>query len=203
MTETEIARTGTCLPAPAAEAHGRTEALGRTNARGRRAAAAIVIACLASPAAAADDPILAKLAGDWIGRGIFRQTAEATIEHIYCKITNTLLDGGGSLLQKGRCAIASNSAALEITITAAGAGRYTGSGGGLGIASRGQATLKGTGTASHIDLVADLIDTQTQKTARATATIELMADGYRIRTRATDDKTGETFTTGELVFTAH
>jgi hypothetical protein len=164
----------------------------------------LVLAGLAAtPAVAGDDVLLSKLAGDWIGRGVFRQTLDAKKEPVYCKLTTTLLDGGASLLQKGRCALASNSAALEITITAAGSGRYTGSGGGLGIASRGQATLRGSGSGNHIDLIADLIDTATNKTARANASIEIVGNGYRIRTTATDEKTGETYQTSDLTFTSN
>ena len=169
----------------------------------RFAATAIVLAGLATPAppAAADDTLLARFAGEWIGRGIFRQGPEGDPENVYCKITNALADGGDELTMRGRCALASNTAAISFTITAEGGGRYSGGGGGLGIAARGQATVTGIARGSRIDLSAELLDTVTEKSSTGTATIDVLADGsYRIRARATQKATGISYTAAEVLF---
>ncbi|MEX0853816.1 MAG: hypothetical protein WD036_11125 [Bauldia sp.] len=163
----------------------------------------VVIALCASPSLAGDDPLLARLAGDWIGRGLFRQSPEATPEHIYCRITNSLSEDGTTLTQKGRCAFASHTAAVESTLAAHGSGRYAGSGGGLGVASRAQATFDGTGTTNRLSFSAELTDTHSEESANATATVELLADGgYRLKALVTDKDTGETYTASEVVFAA-
>ena len=168
----------------------------------RIVAIAALVACLATPAPAADDSLLARLVGDWIGRGLFRQNADAKPERVYCKITNAFTEDGAALKQTGRCALTSRTGAMEITITALGSGRYTGSGHGLGLAARGQATFSGTGTANRLALVAELVDTQTQKKRSETATIDLSAGGYRLRAQMTDPTTGATYTASEIRFAA-
>ena len=161
----------------------------------------VVLAIVATPAFAADE-LLSSLAGKWVGRGLFCRNAEAKPEQVYCKIANALTPEGNALILKGRCALAGNSsAALEIKITALGAGSYAGSGGGLGVAARGQATLTGTGTDNQLDLVAQLVNTQTQKMATATAEVDVSPDGsFGMQAQVTDPETGATYTASEIIF---
>lgn len=156
---------------------------------------------LATPAPAADDLLLAKLAGDWVGRGVYIQKPGAEPERVYCKVTGKLTNGGGALVQKGRCAVADNTARMELEIVAQGSGVYTGSGGGVGVASRGQATFTATGSADDMDIEAQLINTQSHETSEATITVEVSADGsYLVRAQMADKETGATFTVSEIVF---
>ncbi len=169
----------------------------------RVALVAGLIVVVASPPAAADDLLLTRLAGEWIGRGIVRQKPDAEPERIYCKIENELRAGGAALRMEGRCAVADQTARIAITLTADGPGHYTGSGGGLGVASRGQTKFTATGTQDRLEIDADLINTQTHETAHATAVIAVAANGrYGVQARMTDKETGTPFTVSEIVFAA-
>src|SRR5262245_23917947 len=102
-------------------------------ARGRRrrarAGGGLIVAAMLGlapmPALAAGDAILSQLAGNWIGRGTVKQSANAAAEQVYCKIANKLVNNGSALEQRGRCAIATNSGQIKGTIQAKG-GSYSG-----------------------------------------------------------------------------
>ena len=85
----------------------------------KRALPAALLATIAFtlPALAAD-PLLSRLAGTWTGRGSYQQSASAKQERIFCKITNTLVENGNALQQRGRCSVASSSGAVDGLITA-------------------------------------------------------------------------------------
>ena len=164
------------------------------------AAAAVVVTCMTSPALAADT-LLQRLAGDWIGRGVYLRNGAADPEPVYCRLSNELAADGVTLNQRGRCAITDTSAGMEVTITALGDGKYTGHGNGIGLGSRGQATLTGTGTADRLELTAELVDTATGDTETAIATMETAGDGYRLRIeRAVPEPDGSVIAT-EIAFT--
>lgn len=95
----------------------------------------------AAPASADPDPFLAKLAGQWIGRGTMLQGPAATPERVYCKVTNTLSADGKTLSQEGRCSLPGNSGSISGEIRATGENAYAGSLDSL--VSRGPATLNG------------------------------------------------------------
>ena len=155
----------------------------------------------ASAAAAADDALLARLVGGWTGRGTMKTSAEAAPERVYCKITNTLSDGGSTLQQKGRCSLASTSGGVDGTITALGSGLY---GGTLdSLASKGPATLAGLGNAARLDLNAAFIDSLTGQPAKSITTIELLpAGGYRLSGTRVNPKNGASYTSSDIVFSA-
>ncbi len=152
--------------------------------------------------AAANDLLLAHLAGDWIGRGLIRQSAAAQPERVYCKITNVLSADGNALKQQGRCALATQSGAVHGLITARGDGRYDGSLQTLG--SDGPATLTGTGAGDRIVLVAQFVDRLTHQPATSTTTIEVLpGGGYQLTAERTDPKTGLPFTASKIIFGPH
>jgi hypothetical protein len=161
---------------------------------------ALILSGLGSAPTLAADAFLGKLVGEWTGRGTMKLSAGAAPERVYCKISNTLAADGNTLEQKGRCSLASNSGSVDGTITAAGGG-YKGSLDSL--ASKGPATLAGTGGATRLELEASFVDVLTNEPAQSTTTIALSANGgYRITTSRADPKTGATFTSSEIVFTA-
>ena len=107
-------------------------------------------------ALAAEDPLLSRLQGEWIGQGMVRMGPAAEPERIYCKIANKLVDGGLALEQKGRCAVATNSGRLRGKIAAKGEGRYEGS---LDSPQTdGPAVLSGHAEADKIVLSAQFVD---------------------------------------------
>jgi hypothetical protein len=163
---------------------------------------AVAILCAAAPPALAGDPLLEQLAGDWIGRGTYVRSPEADSETVYCRVSNALASGGTVLNQTGRCAVASNSAGMEITITALGAGQYSGHGNGIGLGSRGQANISGTGSGNRMEFAAELIDTASNRSENANATIDLAVDGYRLRILA-PLASGGTHLVSEIIFTPH
>jgi hypothetical protein len=153
------------------------------------------------PASPLNDPLLARLAGEWIGRGEIRQTAAAESERVFCKITNALSADGAALSQKGRCALANQSGAIDGTITALGEGKYDGT---LeSMASDGPATLTGSRMGDSIVMVTQFTDAQTHQPTTSTTTIEALSEGgYRLSTERTDPRTGTLYTASEIVFSA-
>ena len=151
-------------------------------------------------AANAEDTFLAQFVGSWIGRGVMKQSAEAEPERVYCKISNTLSADGESLVQKGRCSLASNSGPLNGTITAVGGNAYSGELSSL--ASRGPASLSGTLRGSHLVLTSKFTDKLSGDPVEATNTLTIVAGGYKLTATRPDPKTGSTFTSSEIVFTA-
>jgi hypothetical protein len=163
--------------------------------------ASVLLGLAGTAPAVADDALLASLVGDWIGRGTMKTSAEAAPERVYCKIGNTLTEGGATLAQTGRCSLASTSGSVNGSITADGAGDYRGMLDSL--ASKGPATLQGKGAANRLDLDATFVDALTNQPARSVTTIELLSKGgYRLSTTRTDPKTGTPYTSSEIIFSA-
>jgi len=152
---------------------------------------------LAVPAAqAADDPLLSRLEGTWIGQGSYKQSASAAQERIYCRITNTLVQNGKALQQRGRCSVASGSGSIDGTITAKGGGSYSGEINSL--ASVGPATLSGSGSGNRLTMNMTFVDATTKKKVSAVSTTTLTGSGYRLTTRRQDGG----WTGSDISFTA-
>ena len=165
----------------------------------KRALSAAVLATIAFalPASAADDALLARLVGSWTGHGTYRQSATTAPEPIYCKVTNTLVNGGTALEQSGRCSVASNSGPINGLITAAGGGRYTGQLSSL--ASEGPASFSGTGGGDRLTLSLTFIDARTHEAAASVTTMAIGGSGYRLTTTRKDG--GRSWTATEISFT--
>jgi len=162
------------------------------------AVAALALALGAVPAHAADDPLLSSLVGDWIGRGKARTSPTAAEELVYCKIANRLVDGGKTLEQKGRCALATNSGPVKGKITAAGDGHYEGS---LeSFSTNGVATLTGTGKSNTLTLTANFTDRATKKPTAAKITLVAGDGKYRLVSEALDASGNAAVKTGDIVF---
>jgi CubicO group peptidase (beta-lactamase class C family) len=163
--------------------------------------ASVLLGLVGAVPAVADDAFLTSLVGDWIGRGTMKTSAEAAPERVYCKIGNTLIEGGATLAQKGRCSLASTSGSVNGSITADGAGDYRGTLDSL--ASNGPAILQGKGTTGRLDLDATFVDALTNQPAESVTTIELLSKGgYRLSTVRVDPRTGSTYTSSEISFSA-
>jgi hypothetical protein len=143
---------------------------------GAGAALTLVLLSAVAPAKA-DDPILSRMVGEWIGNGTARITAKSEPERIYCRIVSTL--AGNTLRQQGRCSVASNSGALSSTISAKGGGKYEGS---MTAPQLGSAQSRGTGSGNRLQMNADYADQKTGGKRRATVTITLSGNGYRVVT---------------------
>ncbi len=155
----------------------------------------------AYPALAANDPLLAHLAGEWTGRGEIRQNGSAETERVFCKITNALSADGAALSQQGRCALANQSGTISGQITARGDGKYEGT---LeSMATEGPATLAGSRIGNSIVMATRFTDALTHQPATSTTTIEVLPEGgYRLLTERTDPGTGKAYTASEIVFAA-
>lgn len=164
------------------------------------AAAALAALVWTGTAVAAEDPFLSQMVGTWIGRGTSKANAAATPERVYCKVSNTLSPGGSSLIQKGRCSLASNSGAIKGTITALGNNAYAGEMASL--ASRGPATLSGALQGDRLVLSAKFADKLSGDPVEATNTLALTSNGYQLTATRPDPKTGATFTSSDILFTA-
>ncbi len=153
------------------------------------------------PVSPENDPLLARLAGEWTGRGQIRQTAEAETERVFCKITNVLSADGAALTQEGRCALANQSGAINGQINALGEGKYDGTLNSM--ASDGPASLAGARTGDSIVMVTRFTDAQTHQPVTSTTTIEVLPEGgYRLSTQRNDPGTGTPYTASEIVFAA-
>jgi hypothetical protein len=147
------------------------------------------------PAAAAADAILAQLAGNWIGRGTMKQSANAEAELIYCKIANKLINDGLALEQKGRCAVATNSGAIKGMIEASGGGTYRGTLDTFN--TRGPAKISGKAASNVINFSAEFVDRKTNKPTQATIRL-VVADGkYRLVSNGANDS----FVASDITFT--
>jgi hypothetical protein len=160
-------------------------------------AAAAILAFGALPAVAAD-AVLAKFAGNWIGRGKYWSSPGAKPELVYCKISNSLVKNGSALEQKGRCAVASNSGPVKGLISATGDGTYKGS---LeSISTAGPAKLAGRGAVARIDLKADFIDRLSRQPTQAIITL-IAGDGkYRLVSNPLGPDGTPQFVTTDIVF---
>ncbi|MEJ0013322.1 MAG: hypothetical protein WDM94_12010 [Bauldia sp.] len=162
--------------------------------------AAALISLMPAAALAADDALLAKLVGEWTGRGMIVVKPGSDPERVFCKLTNTLKDDGKTLDQKGRCSLASSSGRIDGEIRADGGGKYSGTLASL--ASRGPASLAGTGNASRLDLNASFIDTLTGQPDTSVNTIEVLPGGYRLSTVRKDPRTGASYASSTITFSA-
>ncbi len=160
-------------------------------------AALLATVALTLPAVAADDPILSRLAGAWIGHGTYKQSADAAPERVYCKITNTLVQTGSALQQRGRCAVSSNSGTIDGLITATGGGHYKGTLNSM--ATDGPADLSGTGSGGRLTLTMTFVDGITHKPAQSLTTMTLSGNGYRLLTTRNDG--GKAWTPTDITFT--
>ncbi len=153
----------------------------------------------AAPGLAAEDPLLAKMAGNWIGRGKFKQSPSAEPELVYCKVSNTLVQGGAALKQSGRCAVASNSGRVSGTIELKGAGVYQGSL--QSLSTKGPATITGTASNNQLALNAQFIDNRTNKPGKATIQAVIGDGKYRMVSKTVDAKTNQEFVASDITFT--
>jgi hypothetical protein len=171
------------------------------------AGATLILLAAAIPAQAAD-AFLSQLVGNWIGRGAMKQSPDAEQERLYCKISNTLSPDGMSLLQKGRCSLASNSGTIDGSITALGDKAYSGSLASL--ASRAPAKLNGTLVETTVDkkkreqlvLNAEYVDKMSGQPVKSVNTIELVGGGYSLTATKIDPRDGSTYTSSQIIFTA-
>ena len=159
------------------------------------ALAAGLLALAPAPSAAASDPILSQLAGNWIGRGVVKQSANGEAEQVYCKIANKLVNNGAALEQRGRCAIATNSGTIKGTIAAGSGGSYSGT---LDtFTTRGPAKIAGKAASNTISFNAEFVDRRTNKPTKATIQL-VVADGkYRLVSNAANDA----FVASDITFT--
>lgn len=163
------------------------------------AAILCLVALGVAPALAADDPLLSRLAGEWIGQGTVRMSPASEPERIYCKVANKLVDGGSALEQKGRCAVASNSGTLKGKIAARGEGRYEGSLDSPQTA--GPATLAGHAADDKIVLSAEFIDRFSRRPSLSIISL-IVGDGgqYRLVSDTLNPESGKHFQTSDIIF---
>jgi hypothetical protein len=186
----------------------RTETRDETQPRGVRAVrralrgaaiASIALAWAAAGASAADDPLLKRLVGEWEGLGTVRWDAGSDPERVYCKIT-AALTADGLLRQSGRCALATDSAAISIDIRAGNAGSYSGVATGalgFGIVARKSSSFTGTGKGNQLVLTTPPGDDRTGPT---TTIIDLLNRGFRVRAELIDASTGKKYTASDVTF---
>ncbi|MEO8667578.1 MAG: hypothetical protein ABI399_03620 [Bauldia sp.] len=139
---------------------------------------AVGLALGTAPAKGADDPLLARLVGEWIGNGEVRLTPKAAPERVYCRIVATLVEGA-LIEQKGRCVVASNSRAVNATISAKGDGHYEGTFDAPNIRST---VFAGTAEGDNLTLSGDFVDTRTKEERKATMTMQIAEAAYRVTT---------------------
>jgi len=163
------------------------------------AIASVLLAVAAVPSLAAEDALLSRLQGEWIGQGTVRMGPSAEPEHIYCKIANKLVDGGSALEQKGRCAVATNSGRLKGKIEARGQGRYEGSLDSPQTA--GPATLAGHAEDNKIVLSAQFIDRFSRRPSLSIISL-IVGDGgqYRLVSDTLNPESGRHFQTSDIIF---
>jgi hypothetical protein len=150
--------------------------------------------------ALASDALLARLVGDWTGRGTMKTSPSAAPERVFCKVNNSLSGDGTALTQKGRCSLASNSGPIAGTIASVGSNLYSGTLDSL--ASKGPASLAGSGLPNRLELNAEYVDALDGSAARSLITIELVSGGYRLSSKRTNPD-GSAYLASEIVFSAN
>jgi hypothetical protein len=161
--------------------------------------AGLLLAAGIGSAFAADDPILSRLQGEWVGQGTVRMSPTAAPERIYCKVDNKLVDGGSAIEQKGRCAVATNSGSLKGKIAARGDGRYEGSLDSPQTA--GPATLAGHAADNKIVLSAEFIDRFSRRPSLSIISLSVGENGqYRLTSDTLNPESGKHFQTSDIVF---
>ncbi|HET7715670.1 MAG TPA: hypothetical protein VFK86_08590 [Bauldia sp.] len=154
-----------------------------------------LLAFLPMPSQAAGDAILAQLAGNWIGRGTMKQSANADAELVYCKIANKLINNGSALEQRGRCAVATNSGQIKGMIEAAGSGSYRGTLDTFN--TRGPAKISGRAASNTINFSAEFVDRKTNKPTKATIRLVVANGKYRLVSNGANDS----FVASDITFT--
>jgi hypothetical protein len=168
-------------------------------ARSVAIAAGLLFAMGATGALAAEDALLSRLEGEWIGQGTVRMGPASPPERIYCKVANKLVGGGSSLEQKGRCAVGTNSGSLKGKSSARGEGKYEGSLDSPQTA--GPAALAGEAVEDKIVLQAQFIDRFSRRPSLSI--IQLMVgDGgaYRLVSNTLNPESGRHFETSDILF---
>jgi hypothetical protein len=163
------------------------------------AGAGLLLAVGAIPTLAAEDLLLSRLQGEWIGQGMVRMGPQAEPERIYCRVANKLVDGGAALEQKGRCAVATNSGRLRGKIAAKGQGRYEGS---LDSPQTdGPAVLAGHAESDKIVLSAQFVDRFSKRPSLSIISL-IVGDGgaYRLVSDTLNPGTGKHFQTSDILF---
>jgi hypothetical protein len=161
---------------------------------------ALLIWLFATTAMAGDDPLLARFVGEWTGKGKVRLSDGAEPERIFCRITNTLVNDGTAMEQKGRCAVASLTGAISGLITATGGNSYEGTLDSL--ASRGAATVTGVSRGGALVLTAEFIDAQTGAPAISTTVLTPRKEGGYHMTSARARPDSSSYNESEIVFAA-
>ncbi|WP_139167859.1 hypothetical protein [Bauldia litoralis] len=169
-----------------------------------RAGSGLILAALAfglmgQPAWAAEDPLLSRMTGDFVGRGTFKSSPSAEPEMVYCKITNALASGGTVLTQKGRCAVATNSGRVTGTMEAKGGGVYQGTLESL--STKGPVKFAGKASGDQITMNADFVDKRSSKPGKAVIQTVVGDGKYRTVSRTVDTKTKSEFVASDIVFT--
>jgi len=157
--------------------------------------AVAMLGLAAVPAQAAGDAILSQLAGNWVGRGTVKQSANAAAEQVYCKIANKLVQNGAALEQRGRCAIATNSGQIKGLIQAAGPGSYSGTLDTFN--TKGPATISGKAASNTINFSAEFVDRKTNTPTRATIKLVVANGKYRLVSNGANDS----FVASDITFT--
>jgi hypothetical protein len=155
------------------------------------AMAFIAIAASASTAAAADDPMLKRLVGAWVGNGQFRWDSVTDPERLYCRISGVFMPDG-VLHQAGRCALSVDSAGLSFDIRAGTGGSYSGT---ATAGPRSPVPFSGTGKSNRLVLVAP-----DANGSPATTTIDLVSGGFHVVAERIDPKTGKKYVVGDVTF---
>lgn len=176
----------------------------KTKRKGRAGARAgltiLLLAFCIAAAPAAEDPLLAKFAGDWVGRGTWRAGPKSEPERLYCKVTNRLVDGGAALEQKGRCAITSHSGRISGRIAAEGGGNYGGKL--VSFSTLGDTKISGKGSGSKIELNAEFVDRLTRKPGEALVSLVVSGDGeYRLTSNTLGPDGQSRYVASDIVFT--
>ena len=155
------------------------------------AIAAMAALTLVGAAHAADDPMLQRLGGDWVGNGQFRWDSVTDPERLFCHITASFMPDG-SLQQTGRCALPTDSAALTIEIHPNGSGGYSGT---AKAGPRQPVPFSGTGKQNQFVLIGKDSDGNP-----STTTIDLLAGGFHVIVDHIDPKTGKKYAVGDVTF---
>jgi len=163
------------------------------------AGAGLLLAIGVVPAFSAEDVLLSRLEGEWIGQGTVRMGPAEEPERIYCKIANRLVDGGAALEQKGRCAVATNSGRLRGKIAATGQGRYEGSLDSPQTA--GPAVLAGYAEDDKIVLSARFVDRFSRQPINSIILLSVSDGGaYRLISDTLIPSTGKHFEASNILF---
>lgn len=163
------------------------------------AGVSLMLALGAVPALSAEDALLSRLEGEWIGQGTVQKGPTSEPERIYCKVANRLVDGGAALEQKGRCAVATNSGRLRGKIAAKGEGRYEGS---LDSPqTNGPAVLAGHAENEKIVLSARFVDRFSKQPSKSTISLFVGdGDAYRLVSNMLNPGTGKHFQASNILF---